>query len=276
MCLLYFFTPDVKDALSGTSSNTELSGGFGPNQVATILGLGMFIFFTRLIFDSKTKILFILNLIIAIYITYRGMITFSRGGMVTGFIMILVFLLYSYFNAKNKGKYKLNYLIGLIIIAMSFIWIYTSYQTNGLIDKRYANKDALGREKQDQFTGRAILAKEEINMFIENPVFGVGVAKTPELRDIKSGLALTHDEITRTLSEHGAMGIVALLILFFTPLFLFLDNKQNIYLLPFLIFWFLTINHAAMRTASPAFIYALALLKIKFDETPVVHRKQVI
>ena len=273
---LFFYTPDVGDALTGTSSNNELSGGFGPNQVATVLGLGMFIFFTRLILDSKEKVLFITNLIIAVYITYRGMITFSRGGMLTGFVMMLVFLFYIYINSKNKGKYKLNYFLGIIIVAMFCVWTFTSYQTNGLIDKRYSNKDALGRVKKDQFTGRAELASDEIDMFIQNPFFGVGVAKASELRDEKWGTLPSHDEITRTLSEHGALGILAFLILIFTPLFFHFDNKQNIYLFPFLIFWFLTINHSAMRTASPAFVYALALLKVKFDETPVVHRKQVI
>lgn len=280
-CVIYIFfhAPDVRDALKGTASNNQLSGGFGPNQVATALGLGMFIFFSRLILDSKTKILFIINLIIAVYITYRGIITFSRGGMLTGFIMILVFLLYIYLNSKNKGKYKLNYFIGLIFVAMLCIWSFTSYQTEGLIDKRYANQDALGREKQDQFTGRAELFQGELKMFLDNPVFGIGVAKGSELRAVKRGnenIVASHDEISRTLAEHGALGILALMILFFTPIFLYFDNKQNIYLFPFLIFWFLTINHAAMRTAAPAFVYALALLKVKFDEKPVVHRKQVI
>ena len=65
-----------------------------------------------------------------------------------------------------------------------------------------------------------------------------------------------------------------LLILFFTPIFLYLDNKQNIYLFCFLLFWLLTINHAAMRTAAPSFVYALSLLKVRFeDEAPSVHRE---
>jgi hypothetical protein len=32
-------------------------------------------------------------------------------------------------------------------------------------------------------------------------------------------------------------------------------------------FWLLTINHAAMRIAAPAFVYALALLKIRFPSS---------
>jgi hypothetical protein len=68
------------------------------------------------------------------------------------------------------------------------------------------------------------------------------------------------------MAEHGSLGIIGLLILFITPIFIYFDNKQNIFLVSFIIFWLLTINHAAMRTAAPCFIYALALLKIRFDD----------
>jgi hypothetical protein len=66
-------------------------------------------------------------------------------------------------------------------------WIYSSNQTGGLIEKRYANQDATGREKEDQFTGRAELAKEEIETFLKNPFFGVGVGKTAEMRQQRIG-----------------------------------------------------------------------------------------
>jgi hypothetical protein len=69
------------------------------------------------------------------------------------------------------------------------------------------------------------------------------------------------------MGEHGALGILMLVILFSTPIFLYLDNKQHLFLFCFLFFWLLTINHAAMRTAAPAFVYALSLLKVRFDDT---------
>lgn len=266
---IFFFTPKIHDVLTGTESNGNLSGGFGPNQVSTALGLGMFIFFSKLLFSSKSKFLFLINLLLAAYITYRGMLTFSRGGMITGFSMILVLLLYIYIYSKNSSKIKLNYLFGFLFISMVSVWLFTSYQTNGYIDKRYANKDALGRLKKDRFTGRGEIAEEEINMFLDSPFFGVGVAKGTEIRSERRGLQdnfASHDEITRMLAEHGSLGILALLILIGTPLVLYLDNKQHIYLFCFFVFWLLTINHAAMRTASPAFIYSLTLLKVRFDE----------
>jgi hypothetical protein len=77
------------------------------------------------------------------------------------------------------------------------------------------------------------------------------------------------------LAEHGILGVINLLILLLTPLFLYLNNKNNIFLFSFYVFWLLTINHAAMRIAAPAFIYALSLLKVSFDEEPTIHREQI-
>lgn len=75
---LILYTPELKSILTGTGSNLETSGGFGPNQVATLLGIGMFIFFSRLVLQSKTKLMFVINLIIIFNISYRGLVTFSE------------------------------------------------------------------------------------------------------------------------------------------------------------------------------------------------------
>jgi hypothetical protein len=268
-CMVYltFYTPNIRDVITSTQSNFETSGGFGPNQVSTFLGLGMFIFFSRIILESRTKFMLALNFLIAINISYRGIVTFSRGGMITGFLMILLLLLFLYYKSNYTGKVKLHYIIVFIGVAMVATWSYTSFQTGGLIDKRYANQDALGRKKEGQFTGREEVAKTEINMFLKNPIFGVGVGKGVEIRYEETGIGvLSHDEITRMLAEHGSLGIVGLLILFFTPLFLYVENKFNMFLLCFVAFWFLTINHAAMRTAAPAFVYSLSLLNVYFEK----------
>ncbi|MFV8335233.1 O-antigen ligase family protein [Flavobacterium sp. RSP29] len=265
-CMVYLtlFTPNVRDVVTSTQSNFETSGGYGPNQVATVLGLGMFIFFSKVILDSKTKFQMAINLIIALNITYRGMLTFSRGGMITGFLMIVLFVLFLYFKSNFSGRVKLNYFIVLLVLAIFATWTYTSFQTGGLIDKRYANQDATGRVKESQFTGREDVAQDEIYTFLKNPIFGVGVGKGAEIRKDETGVTvLSHDEITRMLAEHGSLGILALLILFFTPLVLYLENKFNMFLLCFVAFWFLTINHAAMRIAAPAFVYSLSLLNIQ-------------
>jgi hypothetical protein len=268
-CMVYvtFYTPRLQDVVTSTQSNFETSGGFGPNQVATVFGLGMFVFFSRMILESRTKFMLVLNLLLAITMSYRGIVTFSRGGVVTGFLMILLLLLFLYAKSNYKGRVKLNYVMVIMAMAMFATWAYTSFQTGGLIDKRYANQDARGREKESTFTGREDVALNEINSFLNNPIFGVGVGKGAEVRFEETGIGvLSHDEITRMLAEHGSLGIVGLLILFFTPLVLYLENKFNMFLLCFLAFWFFTINHAAMRTAAPAFVYSLSLLNVYFEK----------
>lgn len=260
---LYLYTPELKDVLLGTGSNFATSGGFGPNQVATMLGLGMFVFFSRLIFFSPNPLLFIVNAAVAVELSYRGLITFSRGGIVTSLLMLIVLVLVTYFRINPKARIKMNYILLALVFGMLGTWVFSSSQTNGLINKRYANQDINGRVKQDRFTGREELAKDEISAFLTHPIFGLGVGKIAENRQKKTGdLVVSHNEITRTLGEHGAFGILALLVLFTLPLFIFFRNTYNIYILSFLVFWLLTINHAAMRLAAPAFIYALALLDI--------------
>ena len=263
---LYLYTPELKDILTGTGSNFETSGGFGPNQVATILGLGMFVFFSRLIFFSPSTFLFVLNSIVAVEISYRGLITFSRGGIVTSLLMLIVLILVTYLKINSKARMKMNYILLALILGIVGTWAFSSTQTNGLINKRYANQDINGRVKEDHFTGREVLAKDEIAAFLAHPFLGAGVGKTSEDRQKKTGiLALTHNEMTRTIGEHGTLGILALLLLLITPLFLYFENKVHIYLLCFVLFWLLTINHAAMRLAAPAFVYALSILKIKMS-----------
>ena len=276
LCLvtyLYFYAPNIQDVVTGTQSNFETSGGFGPNQVSTILGLGIFIFFVQLMLNSSNGILQIINGGLVLFFAYRGLITFSRGGIYTGVAMILLLLAILYFQANFQTKPKIAGIIVLSFLATLAVWSYSSIKTNGLLDKRYANQDAAGREKKSQLSGREILIESELKMFYENPILGVGVGKNKELRKSQTGIDLaTHNEITRMLAEHGTLGIVGLLILVITPLYLFAVDRQNILALSFFVFWLLTINHAAMRLSAPAFIYSLSLLKV-YREAPAVHRK---
>ena len=276
-CMVYLtiYTPTIREIVHTTGSNSDLTGGFGPNQVSTVLGLGMFVFISRLLYASPTRILFVINLIVALNISFRGLITFSRGGMITGVTMILILIFVTFTQVNKGGRAKIYYFLALVTVAMMATWSYSSFQTNGLIEKRYSNQDATGRVKQDKLSGRAELATDEIDTFLKNPVFGVGVAKNQELREERTGVVVvSHNEITRMLAEHGSFGIIGLIILFITPLVLYFDNKYNIYLLCCVAFWLLTINHAAMRIAAPAFIYALSLLKVVLNEEDLIVRRE--
>jgi hypothetical protein len=264
---LIVFNPSVKDVVTGTDSSGATSGGFGPNQVSTIIGLGIFIFTSRLLLQSKNIVLIVLNFIIVLVLSFRGIVTFSRGGVFTGIVMIVTLLVNLYFLSKSKARLKINILVIISFFASAVIWFYSISQTSGLIQKRYNNQDATGKVKESKLSGREELLETELKIFFSNPVLGVGVGKSMQIREDETGVkAASHNEITRLLAEHGSIGILILIILFFTPIFLFFDNKQNIFMFPFLLFWILTINHAAMRIAAPALIYGLSLLKVYINE----------
>src|SRR6187402_3582205 len=264
---LFLYTPSVKAVVTGTQSNFETSGGFGPNQVSTILGLGIFIFFVQLLLNSKTMLLQIINAGFVLVFAFRGLVTFSRGGVMTAMMMIFLLIAVLYFQANFKTRPKIGLIILFSFMGGLGVWGYSSIQTSGLINKRYANEDARGREKKSKLSGREDIIASELQMFLDNPIFGVGVGRNKEIREKETGIiAASHNEISRMLAEHGSLGIFDLLILFFTPLLLFVNNRQNILVLSFVAFWLLTINHAAMRIAAPAFVYALSLLKVYSGE----------
>jgi hypothetical protein len=271
---LFLYTPSVKDVVTGTQSNFETSGGFGPNQVSTILGFGVFVYFVQLLLNSKSRLLQIVNAIFVLTFAFRGIVTFSRGGVMTAVVMVFLLLAVLYFQANFRTKAKIGLIIMLSCLAGLGVWGYSSIQTGGMINKRYSNEDALGRKKKNQLSGREILMETELQMFLDNPLFGVGVGRNKEIRKKQTGIDLpTHNEITRMLAEHGTLGLFDLMILFLTPLFLFVNNRQNILAFSFVAFWLLTINHAAMRLAAPAFVYALSLLKVYNVEKPTLHRE---
>jgi hypothetical protein len=273
---LYFYTPDTRDVLNGTASNFALSGGFGPNQVSSILGLGMFALFVQLFVDVRNKVVFFINLALFMLVTYRAILTFSRGGVFTALLISVAFL-YAYFKGiSNVKRVNISGYLVLIAGAILTVWFITSIRTMGLIDLRYTNKDAAGRVKENLSTGREELISSELTFFWENPIMGIGVGKTREYREERYGLiAASHNEMSRLLSEHGLFGLAALMLLILVPLAFRLKNRKNYLFYSFLGFWLLTINHSSMRIAAPAFLYALALINIVHDKKTALHREQI-
>ncbi len=272
---VYFYAPDLREILTNTASNRAAAGGFGSNQVATALGLGMFILGVRIFINSPTLTLKLLNTILFVFVSYRAVVTLSRGGVITAILCIAIFLIMYFFQAKPKVRNQVMGAFVLFLGGVAMAWVISSSQSRGMVDKRYANQNARGVEKEDITTGRKQLFMEEIEGFITNPFFGIGSSRAKDQRIEEDGQGVTsHNELSRTLAEHGIFGIMMLLILLFKPLDIRAKNKQNYYFYALLAFWFATINHSSMRIAAPAFIYGLALLNVTHEKRPV-HRKQL-
>lgn len=276
MVYLFLYTPNIGEALmTGTNSNYAASGGYGPNQISTVMGMGAFILFTRLFVVKNTNINTI-DLILLLMMSYRAIVTFSRGGVLTALISIVAFIIFYYYKQNKSGRGSIINKMGIFIVAVVGIWLYTAVKTQGLITYRYTNRDAAGQLETDITTGRAELIVTELQGFYYNPVVGIGVGKGKGMRSKLTGSATaSHNEISRLLSEHGLLGLIAILILIFVPIVFWFKFQNNYYFLAFLAFWFLTINHSAMRIALPGFVYGLALLYIVNDKKNPIHRKRL-
>ena len=272
---ILFYNPSVREVITNTTSNRAASGGWGANQVATVLGLGMFIFAVRFFSKSPTLRLKILNLLIFSVITFRAIVTFSRGGFIGAILTILVFLFFYYLVVNYRKKNELLFVFLLFGSTLTFTWIYSVNQTDGFINLRYTNKDHLGREKSDVTTGRGDLFLKELDGFISNPFLGIGSSRAKDQRIELEGQGTTsHSETSRLLAEHGMLGVFILVILILKPFDMRSRNRNNYFFYAFLCFWFVTINHSSMRIAAPSFIYSLALLRITHEKNSV-RRKQI-
>ncbi len=272
--LVFLRSPDIS-AMTISDSNLQFSGGFGPNQVATALGMGMFVFFFRAVLHSGSTKLLAINLVCASFVVYVGLLTFSRGGMITGLCTVLVMLALVLLSSGNDGRAKARR--GLTVFTASFTLVFTliCFQTDGLLAKRYTNRDHTGRFKKPKEGDRQKLALKEVELFIDNPLVGAGVVGGEEKRKSSFGKNYhSHGEFTRMLGEHGSMGAAALLILLLTPARLLYTGRQHLLVATLFVFWFLTINHSGMRLVAPAFFYALMLLQIDFTKAAAFLRFQ--
>lgn len=264
---LFFYTPDVQAVVTGAESNFATSGGYGPNQVATVLGLGIFCLFVRLFLTYKHWLLRLVMYAVLAFISYRALVTLSRGGVITAVFMCVVFLISFFRYAKPLAKAKGVLKIIFISIGILAIWSASIIATNNMLYNRYTNRNAGGDKQSSLATGRLEIAMTELKAFEQNPILGIGVGMAKFFRKKTEGIEIaTHNEITRLISEHGVFGILSVLLLIGIPAIHFLTDNRNIFIVPLALFWLLTISHSSMRIAAPGLIYGLALLKVKFDK----------
>jgi hypothetical protein len=265
---IFFKTPDLRTIAFGGASLGETSGGFGPNQVATIIGFGIFILAIFILSKRRLTGFVYLDAIILAYFVYRGLLTFSRGGIITGAIAIVVMAFFFVIYKRNYRKiFQYIFVAGIFILA---VWVYTSDITGGMLDNRYTGKNARGIQKADATAGRVKIITTQLENFQDAPLFGIGVGNGKYKRQLESKdvTAASHNELTRMIEEHGVVGLIILIILFSAPVghLYNSNNYQRAFTVAFFVFWFLTINHSAMRIAFPGFVYGLSLIKIKRDE----------
>ncbi len=268
-------TPDLSQLEFNLGANTDTTGGFGSNQVSTILGIAFLVaclYFNLFGSIANLKIgKFSDTVILIFYSLVRGLLTFSRGGILGGFIPLIVLIFRpgimkgGYEAARNKFNFS-KILVVLILFTIAIIIV--NEITDNSLYLRFSGETEgtlAGSKTKDLnqlTTGRLNIFEADVEVFKMFPVFGAGLGKSTGIRR-QTGLeeGLTHVESGRILAEHGFFGILILVVLFFFPIIRTINTGNPLFKYLVGTFFFLAVFtsfHAAMRLLVVPYFFGLA------------------
>lgn len=255
----------VSDITFTFGSNAITSGGFGPNQVSAILGLGALLCWLFIITQEKfTTVCWIMSGLMVWFLA-QAILTFSRGGVYN--FMLAAPLATLYLMRKSQKVLSILVLSILMVSIFAFLVIPKMERfTGGKLGARFSDTST---------TDRWELIKLDLELWEKNFLFGVGPGVSASARfqtdrpDIvtSSGAYMTaHTEYSRLLAEHGLLGLMALLLLglMFLQAFRRASTPYAKGLtLAFMVWALAEMAHAAMRIAAISFLFALPLAKFE-------------
>ncbi|MDQ2805448.1 MAG: O-antigen ligase family protein [Chloroflexota bacterium] len=240
-------------------SNNAASGGYGPNQVSAILGLGALFAFFLLMDKSLNARLRWVMFGIMVWLGSQSAFTFSRGGLYNaGFAVLLAVL---FLLRERRSRLQLL-VVAVLVFALANYFVLPTFEsfTAGAFGTRFSDTTLSGRDQ---------IALADLNLWLANPVFGVGPGRADLLR-VDSRLAESaHTEYSRLLSEHGVFGLVALLLLITMAIRNFFNARTawEQALTAALIGWSaIYMTGAAMRLAAPALLLSLAFASCQAEQ----------
>lgn len=268
--VLFFKTPDIESITFTSSAMFETSAGFGPNQVATVLGFGWMIILILMNLKEKVTFSSIITYCLFGFILYRALFTFSRGGnfgAILGYVSFVgVFFLandFTVFSAKS-----IRSTIAVIILSLLVVTQLDNI-TGGVFGNRFTGKTTTGEMKDDVTSGRVEILELEWQLFKDNPI-GVGTGGSKYFREVLYGdFHASHNEFGRLISEHGVFGILIIIILIFKPIAYYHripDNMNRAFAWMFFVLFFSTIMHSSFRITMPAFLFGLSFFNLIKNE----------
>ena len=236
-----------------TESNFATSGGFGPNQVSALLGLGAGLLL--LLFMTGDKALpGVILLFLALGLAALSALTFSRGGLYN--LAVMTFLPFLYLVWKSDRRIPV--LAGLIVLGLLAAYLVfprLDAFTGGLLTQRFADTNT---------TLRGVIAQADLDLWKSNPLLGVGPGMSKYARlDLFGFMDAAHTEYTRILAEHGLVGAVAMAILLFALFRIYWqspDVHNRIWMIGLVAWGLMEMTHAAMRIMAISFLLGLAMV----------------
>lgn len=256
-----FFTL-TQDVTFNLEANFVTSGGYGPNQVSALLGLGALacVILIQSIRGQRGITLFF-SLLAGVFL-FQAFLTFSRGGVYSFLLATLALGFFLVRSPVGRSRFLFLALTGLIVGTV-FIAPSLDQITTQVWQDRFTSLDT---------TGRLELAAADMQAFLDHPLTGVGVGLSDEYHKLVLGRPVAaHTEISRMLAEHGLLGGASLVLL----LILLLNRFWNVpwglnkaLTAAFLIWGLSVMVHSAMRFIAIPYILSLALVAWQIEATP--------
>ncbi|MCM3874371.1 MAG: O-antigen ligase family protein [Pyrinomonadaceae bacterium] len=181
-------------------SNFATSGGFGPNQVAGALGMGVVFAFLWLLTNKAGWINRIMIFAVLGFLSIQAALTFSRGGLYNAAGSTVLASFYLLRDRRSRGRVIIA--VGAILLVAFFVVLpHLENFTGGALSTRFKNVNVANRDT---------IIRSDLLLWQENPILGVGPAMAALHR------RMPHTELTRLLAEHGIFGLTALGILVFS------------------------------------------------------------
>ena len=246
------------------NANKVMSGGYGPNQVATVLGLGAALTFFAGI-EAERGVSFRWTMLgIALAFAVQSALTFSRGGLYAAGGAIAVGSWYLLRRRRTRAQLLMGASVFSVTVALVILPALDRF-TQGTLVARFEMTDTSGRDE---------LVREDLRAFLAHPVTGLGPGGGYVSHARREA---AHTEFARLLGEHGLLGVGAVLVLL-AMAFRGLQAAHTIperALIGGLLAWsFLTMAHSAMRVAAPSLAFGLAFaIPLRRDARPPVRAR---
>lgn len=253
---------NVGDLEFSSESNNITSGGFGPVQVSSLMGLTVIVAILLVLAESDPAPRIIAGAV-GVWSAVQSLLTFSRGGMFAVAIAVAGLVVVQAWN--REARRKVFAIVGVSLLVGYYIIIpRLDAFTRGGLEERFS----------DTKTGRTELATDDIDIFIKNPLFGVGPGMSKyrrlpyeicELRADRCNFeGSSHTEFTRMLAEHGTVGLVAMVMLVLLALQALRRAGPSLAVTVVMLLWAIAqMVYANLRIAAVPFAFAFAFLQIR-------------
>ncbi len=232
-------------------SNRAASGGFGPNQVSAIFGLAAFLGFLVVIDRAVPIGHRVLMVALTLLFAGQSVLTFSRGGGVTAAAAAVVALGLLWWGAGARRGTVIAAVV-MLLLGGYLLWPRLDAFTGGKLSERFHDLSTSGREG---------IVRDDIRIWLDHPIFGVGPGGARLHRENDLG---AHTEYSRLVAEHGIFGLGALAVLFGMSLQRVRrarGSKERALVGSLLAWSLLDMLHSAMRIVAPSFAFGLAFAR---------------